>query len=889
MDSGRWEQIQTLFHEATDQPAPERLSFLTAASGGDRQLVADVMALLEEDARGSSLLDRDVAQIAGQMLGAPAAMPSLPSEEFGPYRIRAALGEGGMGVVYLAEREDLGSLVAIKLLRDAWMSPARRERFASEQRTLAQMTHPSIARLYDADTLSDGTPWFVMEYVPGVPLTEYCLQHRSSMEERLKLFRSVCEAVQYAHSRAVIHRDLKPSNILVKADGGVKLLDFGIAKQLDQRDMPADQTRTGLRLMTPAYAAPEQIRGEHAGIYTDVYALGVILYELLTGQLPFDFSNRTPGETEAMIVGHEPEKPSLRAGCKSGGERVPQASKTSWADLDVLCLTAMHKDPQRRYGSVEALIRDIDHYSKGAPLEAQPDSLRYRVGKFVGRNRRAVLAATAVSVTLVALVVFFTLRLANARNAALAQAARTQRIQRFMLNLFNGGDKEAGPADNLRVVNLLDRGVQEARSLDREPAVQAELYQTLGGIYEKLGKFGQADALLRAALDQRKSAAGPGSAEVARSEVELGLLRSDQVKLDEAERLVRDGLEKAKRLRPPDHATVAQAMLALGQVLRTRGGYTEAIGVLEQALKLLSGPGPPTPELADTLNELANNHYQAGHYETAKSLHERALAMHRQLFGERHPSVAGDLLDLADIQQELGYYPEAERLARQSLDITRPYYGNDHPQTANNLTVLGRALHFQQRYDEAVDALQQALVIRERVYGKVHPSVADTVNELGSVAYMRDQLDEAERQFQRMADIYQAVYHGHYFGMAVAEANLGSVCLDRKQWTRAEQFFRQALQLYVETQGADHVNSAIAHIKLGRALLRQLRYREAEEHTLAGYQILSKQASPSVTWLQSARKDLAAIYDALQEPEKAKKFLAERLAVASSVSPASKK
>src|SRR5712692_9603530 len=426
MDSERWEQVQALFHKAADQPASERLSFLQAVSGDDRQLIADVLALLEEDARGSSLLDRDVAQVAGRMLAAPAATPVLPFEEFGPYRIREALGEGGMGVVYLAEREDLGSLVAIKLLRDAWRSPARRKRFTVEQRTLAKLNHPSIARLYDADNLSDGTPWFAMEYVPGVPLTQYCLQHRSSIEERLKLFRSVCEAVQYAHSRAVIHRDLKPSNILVQSDGAVKLLDFGIAKQLDRGDTPADQTRTGLRLMTPAYAAPEQIRGEPAGIYTDVYALGVILYELLTSQLPFDFSSRTPGETEAMIVGQEPEKPSLRARSQSGGARIPHASKTSWADLDVLCLTAMHKDPQRRYGSVEALIRDIDHYLKGGPLEAQPDSLRCRVGKFVRRNRRAVLAATAVLVSLVALVVFFTLRLAIARNAAVAEAARTR-------------------------------------------------------------------------------------------------------------------------------------------------------------------------------------------------------------------------------------------------------------------------------------------------------------------------------------------------------------------------------------------------------------------------------------------------------------------------------
>jgi serine/threonine-protein kinase len=639
--------------------------------------------------------------------------------------------------------------------------------------------------------------------------------------------------------------------------------------------------------MTPAYAAPEQIRGEQAGVYTDVYALGVILYELLTGALPFEAAEETTGAIERMIVEHEPERPSLRARRQTESGKAAQAAKTSWADLDVLCLTAMHKDPQRRYGSVEALIRDIDHYLKREPLEARTDSLRYRVGKFVRRNRRGVLVAAAVSLTVIGLIVFFTLRLATARNNALAQAARAERIQRFMLSLFNGDEKEAGPADSLRVVDLLDRGVQQARLLDREPAAQADLYQTLGGIYATLGKLDQADALLGTALKQRKSIAGDESAEAAESEVELGLLRSEQDKLDEAERLVRDGLAKARGQRPLDKTAVARAMLALGQVLERRGKYAEGISVLDEAVKLQSGP--PTADLADLLNELANNHYQSGHLDVAKSLHERALAIHRRLFGERHPTVASDLLDLADIQQELGYYPAAEQLVRQALAINRPYYGENHPETAHNLTVLGRTLVFQKRYDEAESALQQALAIRERVYGKVHPMIADTVNELGGLAYMRDQLDEAEKQFQRMADIYQAVYQGHYFGMATAESNLGAVSMDRKQFPRAERFYREALRLYIETQGAEHVNVGIVEEKLGHALLRQFRYREAEEQTLAGYQILARQASPSASWLQWARKDLAEIYTALHEPEKAKKFSAEREAVAASVQSAAGK
>src|SRR5439155_15969613 len=318
-----------------------------------------------QDARGGSLLDRDLAKLAHESIeeSHPA---SLPLKEFGPYRIQKVLGEGGMGVVYLAEREDLGSQVAIKILRDAWLSPVRRERFASEQRTLAQLNHPFIARLYDADTTPDGTPFFVMEYVEGVSLVEYCRAHKCSLEERLELFRAVCEAVVYAHQRAVIHRDLKPSNILVKDSGTVRLLDFGIAKHLETLGESVEQTMTGLRLMTPAYASPEQIRGEQVGVQTDVYSLGVILYQLMSGELPFALSECTTAQAEKVITQKDAERPSViatRFSAPSATENhFVSASKSAWTDLDVLCLTALHKDPQRRYASLEALLRDVDHF-----------------------------------------------------------------------------------------------------------------------------------------------------------------------------------------------------------------------------------------------------------------------------------------------------------------------------------------------------------------------------------------------------------------------------------------------------------------------------------------------------------------------------------------------
>ncbi|MBI3477464.1 MAG: tetratricopeptide repeat protein [Acidobacteria bacterium] len=876
MDSSRWERIQELFHEAALLPdtAAQR-AFLESSCSGEPSLVEDVVALLKEDAHSNSLLDQPFAEVAHSVLSDE--RNSLPFPELGSYRIHSVLGEGGMGVVYLAERQDLGGLVALKLLRDASLSPARRERFAAEQRTLAQLNHPSIARLYDADTLADGTPFFVMEYVEGLPLTDYCVAHHCSIERRLQLFRQVCEAVQYAHGNAVIHRDLKPSNILVKADGTIRLLDFGIAKQLESLDVPAHQTMTALRLMTPAYASPEQIRGQRVGIQTDVYSLGVILYELLSGDLPFDLSNLSPAEAEMVLVSHEAPRPSVKVArqTKPADSLVGALSASARADLDVLCLTAMHKDPERRYRSVEALARDVDHYLQGEPLEARPDALSYRLGKFVRRNRREVLAASTAAALLVGLIIFFTLRLEKARDAALAEAARTQRIQHFTMNLFQGGDEEVGPAEDLRVITLVGRGVQEAQALTGDPTVQAELYETLGTVYGNLGKFDEAEKLLNSSLEQRKTRFGADSAPVAETLIALAGLRDSQAKFADAEQLARQGIDMSKRHLPPNHPAIGKATALLGKVLEDRGQYEPAIAVLEEAARLQSAALVPTNELSGTLTELANCHFYAGHYDKSEVLNQRLLAMDRQFYGERHPHVADDLINLGAIQYERTRYSESERYYREGLDITESFYGKDHPATASALTMLGRGLLSQGKLDEAATTLQEALRIQEKVYGKVHPRVAGTLNELGKISQHRGKLDEAEAELSRTVDIYRTIYSGKHYYIGVALSNLAGVLVDKKEYSRAEQLFHEALQMYSQTLAPDHQLVGIAHARLGRALLRERRFAEAESESRTGYDILTKQSNPPVVWIQFARTDLSEVYDVLHQPEKASRFRAE--------------
>jgi serine/threonine-protein kinase len=614
--------------------------------------------------------------------------------------------------------------------------------------------------------------------------------------------------------------------------------------------------------MTPAYAAPEQLRGQPSGAFTDVYALGVILYELLAGRPPFDFSGRAPAEAEALILQREPDPPSRDA------------------ELNVLCLTAMHKDAERRYASVEALVRDIDHYLAGEPLEARPDTLGYRASKFVRRNRRAVAAAALLAAGVAALVAFYTVRLTAARNTALAEAARTQRVLRFTMSLFNGGAKEAGPAKDLRVAALLDRGLAEAARLDRDPVVQTELYETLGVVYQQLGDFNRADELLQSALNRRRAAPDRNQAKAVESIIKLALLRVDQAKLDEAERLAAEALAIVRRTLPPDHPTVAAATHAWGRVLEERGSYDRALESLQEAVRLRSAPGADPADLAESLVELASSHFYAGHYPESEAINRRLLDMHRQLYGDRHPLIAEDLVNLGAIQQELGNYAKAEEFHRQALEITQAFYGTDHYRTASGLTLIARAVSKQDRYDEAQQLLDRAVAIQEKVFGSVHPRVASALNEVANVALMKDRYDEAEAAFRRMVDVYRAVHSGKHYTIGIGLANLGSVYMARRQEPAAEALFREALAMYAQTLPPEHLNVAITKVKLGRVLLRQNRFVEAENETLAGYEVLSRQANPAVTFLRAARQDLAAIYTSLKQPERAKVFQAELAALA---------
>jgi len=875
MTPERFARVHELFLSIVDLPHDQQEQALLSLVGDDAPLVDELRQLLREDAEPVEILGHDVAELAAGLLQ-ESEKDRLADRFVGPYRLRRLVGEGGMGVVYLAERDDLAQTVAVKILRDAWLSPARRARFLDEQKLLAQLSHSSIAQIYDAGTLrddvlrdtkpddvglEDGVPWFAMEYVDGEPLTAFARSKALPIPQRLKLLERVAEAIQFAHSRAVLHRDIKPSNVLATADGSIRLLDFGIASRLELDGVASGRTVTGLRMYTPTWAAPEVVRGESVGVQADVYSLGVLLYELLTDELPSVQGNTAAVEAaqaQPHLRGDTAVAPSVVA--RRNGYPTGKLAASEWADLDVLCLSAMHPDPQRRYASAEALLRDIRHFLSQEPLEARPDSWAYRVSKFVRRNQRLVIAASVALLSILIISGVSAWRVSVARDLAAAEALRAQHVHSFLTGLFDGGDEYAGPAKDLRVTTLLDRGRRDAQAMSDDDPLKADLFESLGGVYQKLGELDDAESLLTESLAHRRSRLGNAHPDVARTEVALGLLRLDQARLEEAETLVQGGISSLRAQLPTAQTALDQAELALGFVYVEEGEYTQAIEMLQALRKRLQPVQQATQDLdRHAALQLANAYFYAGDYDASRKLNLELLDQRKQQFGENHPSVADLLVNLGAIDTEQGNFAEAESRYRQALRSAEVWFGETHPRAASMQTMLGRVLIKAGDLSSASIALEKSYGVQLRTHGENHPAVASALNELGILSLQRKEYPQAESQLLRVAQIYRNIHpKGHYLH-GIASSNLGSVASAKEDLSQAERYFRSAISQFTGALEADHLNTGIARLKLGRVLLKQRRLDEARQEIEAGRAIVLKKSGQENAWTKAADEDLAKL------------------------------
>jgi eukaryotic-like serine/threonine-protein kinase len=678
---------------------------------------------------------------------------SLEGREVGPYRLLRRLGRGGMGSVYLAERADVQKQVALKLLRPAFGSRELSRRFQLEQRVLARLDHPNIARLLDAGVLPGAMPYFVMEYVDGEPLTEH--GRRADLRTRLRLFEAVCAAAACAHQHLVVHRDLKPSNILVNRDGIVKLIDFGISKALEGSDDDSgeDLTQEGSRLMTPGYAAPEQVRGEPITPAADVYALGLLLYELLTGQRPYNLRGLTPSEVEKVVCEGTTPRPSLAVAADA---TTLHLARRLAGDLDAICLKALEKDPERRYPTATELKADIDRYLSNRPVEARPPTTRYFLRKFIGRHRWAVMAGTLAAFALLAgsLAVLWQARLAiHERERAEAALSESRAVGDFLIDLFEARDPGTGNPPS--VDDLIERGRQRADQLTAQPLVQARMLDTIGRVYHHLGRHEQAEPLLRRALALRSEKLGSEDAQVAATRDHLARLLHGRGAYDEAEREYREALALRRRLLGNEHPDTAQTLAQYGLFRLLRDDLDGAAALIGEALAVQRRAlGNAHPDVASTLHRLASVHAARKDYAGSERLEREALEIHRATLGPSHEETLVSLGNLAGSLAQQGHDLAAEQAFREVLEHNRRVLGARHPRVANTLNNLGTVLERQGQAAEAERMYVEAIAINEDVLGKEHPKVAWVSANLGRLLTGVGRFPEAEALYERALRIY---------------------------------------------------------------------------------------------------------------------------------------
>ena len=908
MPTDALDRLERLFRAALLHPPEERADFLGAACDDDA-LRREVESLLAADAASGDFLDPPATNLLGDArgLGAASGAPdALVGHAVGPYRVLRPLGEGGMGAVYLAVRKaPFQRYVALKIVRAGHETPDVLRRFEQERQILASLNHPNIARLLDGGMTDDGRPYFVMEYVEGRPITAYADEHRLSIEERLALFRAVCDAVHYAHQNLVLHRDLKPSNIMVATDGAdgkptVKLLDFGIAKLLNPNLVSAASpvTRT-LPVMTPEYASPEQVRGEPLSTASDVYSLGVVLYELLSGHRPYRLTHGTPAEVVRVVCEAEPERPSTKVVRDETVRRGdgPEATVTAKAvgeardasperlrrrlrgDLDAIVLKALRKEPQRRYASAGQLDNDLDRFAAGTPVLAHRDSRTYRLRKFVRRHRGSVAAAAAVVLALVGGLSVALWQASEAREERdrTAQALRqSEEMAGFLMSLFEASDPDEAQGDTLTAAALLDRGVRRTEALSDEPTVQARMLVTIGQVYRSLGRYEESVALHERALAFRRAAYGEEHEEVAQSLLYLAdaLIALGQYR--EANTDARRALAIQRRVLGPDHPEIGATLAKLSGLAVYLGDLDASVALARQALAVREEAlGRDDPAVGLSWSLLGRTIRRQGDTAGAEEAFRQALAIAHRHYGPEHPDVASAMLQLAYTLRDTGRLAEAERLHRQALDVRRRTLGERHPMVAYATGDLAFVLSKQGRHEEALELYQREVEMLELALGPEHPTVFNVEGARGQALLRAGRLDEAEA-VARDVLARMALQRGDgHPALGGALAGLAAILAEQGAYEEAEAHYREAIAVSRSAVGADNPDSARLTGELATVLARQRRYPEAEAAFRRAEAVFrQRHVSDAHGEVQDFLRRFAEMYDAWGRPADAARYRA---------------
>ena len=859
MADSLWNRTWSLFHAALEHAPEEREAFLEGECGGDEVLRREVAELLR-NADATGVLDRSpVNTQAFRVEG-----DSLEGKKIGKYAIRARAGHGGMGVVYDAEQEEpVQRRVALKVMAPA-THPDAAARFALERQALARMSHPHIASVFDAGVLDDGRPFLAMEYVEGVPIHEYCDRNALDIRQRLEIFIHVCQAIQHAHQKGIIHRDIKPSNVLITLVDGVakpKVIDFGVAKATHPITGESLQTMHGLVVGTLEYMSPEQLdRGAGGDVDTrsDIYSLGVMLYELLCGLLPYDWDLLRKAGLDGLrqiTRETEPPRPSARfrtLDAKAANEvavarnATPNALARALAgDLDWILLKALDRDRTRRYASASEFADDVRRYLSYEPALAGPPSTTYRVAKFVRRHRAPVAVAAGVAALLVGFSIVTTMQSVEIRRAldrARIERAHAERVSSFLSDVFRASDPYAGRGSDVTAREVLDRSFQQiSRDLQDDREVKASVLNVLGTTYGQLRQYDQGEKLIRESLALRRNLHGGDHLETAESLEALGHVQLRRAELPAAARTLEEAVAMKKRLLPAADPRRAEGLFYLGAVRRMDGSLDVARANLLEALSLSRNSNDPRIRriAANAADELGNVGIKRADFAEAERWYRQALEM-RQKDNPDAPATADTRVRLGAVLTERGDAAAAEPHLRAALATLEKHLGPDHEKIAPAANNLAHAFQMQSKFDAAGPLFERALKIWRRIHGDKHPGVAKSLHNLGLVAHDQSRYDDAERIFKELLAIEEKRLRPGHADLAFPINSLARVRHDQGRLTEAEPLYRQALEIRRKALAPDHVLTADVMLWLGRLLVEKGVPRDADPLLREGLAIREK-------------------------------------------------
>lgn len=852
-----WQRIERLFETADELPEDERQAYLDAECGEDRRLRDRVLALLAaemEDADRIGGLAAELSPLAAvraagdtqsseQVVGPDESVP----DRIGPYEVLREVGRGGSSSVFLVERADgtFRKKVALKLVRRGLDTQDILRRLHQERQILARLDHPHIARLLDGGSLPDGRPYLVMDYAEGLPIDEDCRRRGLGVRARLQLFIDVCRAVHFAHQNLTIHRDIKPSNILVTADGSPKLLDFGIAKVLETPEgISWHVTGPGARFMTPAYASPEQLRGENLSTATDIYSLGVLLHRLLTGLAPYELDNLSLAQLETAIQGPLP-RPSQRIDAESmvamglPESQLRRHRKRLSGDLDTIVAMALRVEPDRRYSSAEQMADDLQRHLEGKPVRAQPDRWSYRSKKFVTRHAGLLTAATSAALVLILVVTFFSIRLIEERDRAELERLKSAEVSDFLQQIFAIANPSRSQGESVTAVQLLDRGAAQIDpELSTEPELQSALMSVIGQSYAGLGLYPEAKEQLERSLDLRRSLFERPDERLAESHRNLGNLLIHQGLKDEAQAHFDEAYAQHLELFGPDAAQTAESEGDLGAMAHLRGDFGNAEELYRSALgRLRASAGPEDKATLQVGGNLAALLYNLRRFDEAATLGRSVYKGQRRVLGKQHPDTLSTEATLAAILVTSGRYDEAEPLLRELLARQIQLLGRSHPDVALAHNNLGATLFYLKRYDEAEPLYREALNIQTQVLGLEHDRTVSTLLNLADLHALgrRDDLN-ARPLYEQALDLRRKLVPPSSPTLITPLISLGELELRADDPRAAEAHLREAATLAVQSVETARTAGetsplrgrlADASCRLAEALERQARVQDA--------------------------------------------------------------